>query len=283
MSLLELDLDFPDLFPIENSNCLLNYSTLSDNLNDIFQDSVQEPRKKNIKFILTKEELPSISFLKKKINLNEENKELENMNGGRWNAEEQQRFAEAVLKYGNDWKQIQIYVNSRNMTQVRSHAQKFLMKLKETNFMVQNNIDLTLSWTKTMNILRSSVQYDELKKLLFSVEQNDEKKSEKKQSKKKVGKAKNKNRKDKGLDYSLNSGEYSKCDTNGDSFRFFLDNECDDKNIENIKLKEEEEENEALEKFIECFNNTSQDINLNSSFEDFSSNNKEEVPNHEKI
>ena len=89
--------------------------------------------------------------------------------------------------------------------------------------------------------------------------------------------------KDKGLDYSLNSGEYSKCDTNGDSFRFFLDNECDDKNIENIKLKEEEEENEALEKFIECFNNTSQDINLNSSFEDFSSNNKEEVPNHEKI
>ena len=283
MSLLELDLDFPDLFPNENNNCLLNYSTLSDNLNDIFQDSVQEPRKKNIKFILTKEELPSISFLKKKINLNEENKELENMNGGRWNAEEQQRFAEAVLKYGNDWKQIQIYVNSRNMTQVRSHAQKFLMKLKETNFMVQNNIDLTLSWTKTMNILRSSVQYDELKKLLFSVEQNDEKKSEKKQSKKKVSKAKNKNRKDKGLDYSLNSGEYSKCDTNGDSFRFFLDNECDDKNIENIKLKEEEEENEALEKFIECFNNTSQDINLNSSFEDFSSNNKEEVPNHEKI
>ena len=283
MSLLELNLDFPDLFPNENNNCLLNYSTLSDNLNDIFQDSVQEPRKKNIKFILTKEELPSISFLKKKINLNEENKELENMNGGRWNAEEQQRFAEAVLKYGNDWKQIQIYVNSRNMTQVRSHAQKFLMKLKETNFMVQNNIDLTLSWTKTMNILRSSVQYDELKKLLFSVEQNDEKKSEKKQSKKKVSKAKNKNRKDKGLDYSLNSGEYSKCDTNGDSFRFFLDNECDDKNIENIKLKEEEEENEALEKFIECFNNTSQDINLNSSFEDFSSNNKEEVPNHEKI
>jgi SHAQKYF class myb-like DNA-binding protein len=283
MSLLELDLDFPDLFPNENNNCLLNYSTLSDNLNDIFQDSVQEPRKKNIKFILTKEELPSISFLKKKINLNEENKELENMNGGRWNAEEQQRFAEAVLKYGNDWKQIQIYVNSRNMTQVRSHAQKFLMKLKETNFMVQNNIDLTLSWTKTMNILRSSVQYDELKKLLFSVEQNDEKKSEKKQSKKKVSKAKNKNRKDKGLDYSLNSGEYSKCDTNGDSFRFFLDNESEEKDIENIKLKEEEEENEALEKFIECFNKSSEDINLNSSFEDFSYNNQDKVPNNEKI
>ena len=29
-------------------------------------------------------------------------------------------------------------------------------------------------------------------------------------------------------------------------------------------------EKEALEKFIECFNNTSEDINLNSSFEDIS-------------
>ena len=284
MSLLELNFDFPDLFLNDNNNCLLNYSTLSDNLNDIFSDSLQEHRKKNVKFILTKEEVPSISFLKKKINLNEENKEQENMNGGRWNAEEQQRFAEAVLKYGNDWKQIQNHVYSRNMTQVRSHAQKFLMKLKETNFMIKNNIDLNLSWTKTMNILRSSVQYEELKKLLFSVEQNEEKKIEKKEAKKKVNKAKNKNKKENKLDCSLNSGEYSKCDTNGDSFRFFLDNnECDGKDIENIKLKEEEEENEALEKFIECFNKSSEDINLNSSFEDFSYNNQDEVPNNEKI
>ena len=172
------------------------------------------------------------------------------------------------------------------MTQVRSHAQKFLMKLKETNFMVQNNIDLTLSWTKTMNILRSSVKFDELKKLLFSVEQNEEKKIEKKEAKKKVNKAKNKNKKDNKLDCSMNSGEYSKCDTNGDSFRFFLDN--DDSNNENdlktIKIKEEEDE--ALEKFIECFNKTSQEINLNSSFEDIFNDKEEDIndiPNNENI
>ena len=94
---------------------------------------------------------------------------------------------------------------------------------------------------------------------------------------------KNKNKKDNKLDCSMNSGEYSKCDTNGDSFRFFLDNESEEKDIENIKLKEEEEENEALEKFIECFNKSSEDINLNSSFEDFSYNNQDEVPNNEKI
>ena len=52
-----------------------------------------------------------------------------------------------------------------------------------------------------------------------------------------MNKAKNKNKKDNKLDCSMNSGEYSKCDTNGDSFRFFLDNnECDGKDIENIKL-----------------------------------------------
>ena len=99
-----------------------------------------------------------------------------------------------------------------------------------------------------------------------------------------MNKAKNKNKKDNKLDCSLNSGEYSKCDTDGGSFRFFLDNnECDGKDIENIKLKEEEEENEALEKFIECFNKSSEDINLNSSFEDFSYNNQDKVPNNEKI
>ena len=104
--------------------------------------------------------------------------------------------------------------------------------------------------------------------------------------KEKVNKAKNKNRKDKGLDYSLNSGEYSKCDTNGDSFRFFLDN--DDSNNENdlktIKIKEEEDE--ALEKFIECFNKTSQEINLNSSFEDIFNDKEEDIndiPNNENI
>jgi SHAQKYF class myb-like DNA-binding protein len=124
-------------------------------LSDIFSDSFQEPKKKNVKFILTKEETPC--FLKKKLNLNLEDKESENLNGGRWTKDEQQRFAEAVLQYGNDWKQIQSHVFSRNMTQVRSHAQKFLMKLKETNFVIKQNIDQKLSWTKMMNILRKNV------------------------------------------------------------------------------------------------------------------------------
>ena len=273
---------FPDLFLSENSNnYLLNYSTISDNLSDIFSDSFQEPKKKSVKFILTKEETPS--FLKKKINLTLESKEPENLNGGRWNKEEQQRFAEAVLKYGNDWKQIQSHVFSRNMTQVRSHAQKFLMKLKETNFIINEKYDPNLSWTKMMNLLRQNVNYEKLKELLFSVEQNEEKEKRKKE-KKILNKSKIKKNK---LNSSLNSENYSKCDTNGDSSRFFLDNE--ESNFENdlnksIKIKEEEDE--ALEKFIECFNKTSQEINLNSSFEEIFYDKDEyinDVPNNENI
>ena len=273
---------FPDLFLSENSNnYLLNYSTISDNLSDIFSDSFQEPKKKSVKFILTKEE--TSSFLKKKINLSLESKEPENLNGGRWNKEEQQRFAEAVLKYGNDWKQIQSHVFSRNMTQVRSHAQKFLMKLKETNFIINEKYDPNLSWTKMMNLLRQNVDYEKLKELLFSVEQNEEKEKRKKE-KKTLNKSKIKKNK---LNSSLNSENYSKCDTNGDSSRFFLDNE--ESNFENdlnksIKIKEEEDE--ALEKFIECFNKTSQEINLNSSFEEIFYDKDEyinNVPNNENI
>ena len=119
-----------------------------------------------------------------------------NLNGGRWNKEEQFRFAEAVLKYGNDWKQIQRHVYSRNMTQVRSHAQKFLMKLKETNFMMNQKINPNLSWTKIMNYLRANFQYDELKDLFFSVEQKEEKKEEKKKIRRIINKSKKNKKKE---------------------------------------------------------------------------------------
>ena len=229
MSLENIDM-FQDLFLSDKESSCLNFSILSDNLNDIFSEFSEEPKRKNIKFVLTKEEVPSMTFLKKKIisKLDDNG----NLNGGRWNKEEQFRFAEAVLKYGNDWKQIQRHVYSRNMTQVRSHAQKFLMKLKETNFMMNQKINPNLSWTKIMNYLRANFQYNELKDLFFSVEQKEEKK-----------------------------------ETNGESFHILSEN---DSFNEIDYEKEEKDEKEALEKFIECFNNTSEDINLNSSFEDIS-------------
>ena len=261
MSLENIDM-FQDLFLSDKESSCLNFSILSDNLNDIFSEFSEEPKRKNIKFVLTKEEVPSMTFLKKKIisKLDDNG----NLNGGRWNKEEQFRFAEAVLKYGNDWKQIQRHVNSRNMTQVRSHAQKFLMKLKETNFMMNQKINPNLSWTKIMNYLRANFQYNELKDLFFSVEQKEEKKEEKKKIRRIINKS-NKNKKKNNSEMSC-AGD-SNCDTNGESFHILSEN---DSFNEIDYEKEEKDEKEALEKFIECFNNTSEDINLNSSFEDIS-------------
>ena len=270
MSLEKFDM-FPNLFFEEKEDSCLNFSIISDNLNDILSEITEEPKKKNIKFISRKEEAPSMSFLKKKITSKlDDNK---NLNGGRWSKDEQFRFAEAVLKYGNDWKQIQSHIFSRNMTQVRSHAQKFLMKLKETNFMMNQKINPNLSWTKIMNYLRANFQYNELKDLFFSVEQKDEKKIEKK----KVRKIMKSNKHKKKNNPEMSSSGESNCDTNGESFHILSENDS----FNEIDFeKEEKDEKEALEKFIECFNNTSEDINLNTSFEDISF--QEEINEYQK-
>lgn len=72
----------------------------------------------------------SISIKKKKknkiITLNTE----EEINEGRWNPEEHTKFLEAINKFGNEWKEVQKYVATRSSNQVRSHAQKFFLKLK---------------------------------------------------------------------------------------------------------------------------------------------------------
>ena len=135
------------------------------------------------------------------------------------------------------------------------------MKLKETSFYKSLNLDINLSWTKVMNYIRSNVEYDVLKKILFSVEQNEEKHMGKKTQKKNTNKKRKKNK----SELLLNSSNESNYDTNGESSHFFFDS--DESNFENNKI---EEENAAFEKFIESFNRSSQDINLNSSFDDFS-------------
>jgi SHAQKYF class myb-like DNA-binding protein len=267
MSIKESDF-IPDLFLPENLESSFLPSTYNDNLNDLFSDLTQNPPKKDIKFVLTKEEYPH-SFLKKKINLKTENGDwgVDHSNGGRWSKEEQHKFAEAVFQYGNEWKKIQSHISSRNLTQIRSHAQKFLMKLKETNFYKSLNLDMNLSWTKVMNYIRSNVEFNVLKEILFSVEQNEEKNVEKKSKKKTINKRSKKNK----LELSLNLSNESNCDTNNESSHFFFDS--DESFYENNK---KEEEIAAFEKFIESFNRTSKDINLNSSFDDISNQNIED-------
>ena len=58
---------------------------------------------------------------------------IENINGGRWSYEEHIKFIESFVNYGKNWKTIQKYVGTRSYKQIISHAQKFLLRLKELN------------------------------------------------------------------------------------------------------------------------------------------------------
>ena len=56
--------------------------------------------------------------------------EIKNKKEGRWTLEERNKFIEAFIENGKNWRKIQKYIGSRTCSQTRSHAQKFLLKLR---------------------------------------------------------------------------------------------------------------------------------------------------------
>jgi SHAQKYF class myb-like DNA-binding protein len=56
-------------------------------------------------------------------------------NSGRWTKEEHNKFLEAFTKFGHRWKKVQTYVSTRTTSQIRSHAQKYLINLKNKKFL----------------------------------------------------------------------------------------------------------------------------------------------------
>jgi SHAQKYF class myb-like DNA-binding protein len=61
----------------------------------------------------------------------DEIKDKPKINTGRWTQDEHERFIEAILKYGNEWKKVERMVKTRTAIQSRSHAQKFFLRLKK--------------------------------------------------------------------------------------------------------------------------------------------------------
>ena len=88
---------------------------------------------------------------------------------GRWSAEEHNRFIDAIIKYGNDWKKVQRHVATRTSTQARSHAQKFLMKLKRCELIRKKKINLNLSWAKSISLLKNELSPSEIRDVFFIV------------------------------------------------------------------------------------------------------------------
>ena len=50
---------------------------------------------------------------------------------GRWSYDEHIRFLKGCLLFGNNWKKVENYVKSRTSSQIRSHAQKFFIRIRK--------------------------------------------------------------------------------------------------------------------------------------------------------
>jgi SHAQKYF class myb-like DNA-binding protein len=111
---------------------------------------------------------------------------------GRWNSDEHKRFIKGCLLYGNNWKKVEGYVQTRTSTQIRSHAQKFLIKLKKkykinelnynnekdtSNFIIkidenndENNKDeIDIMINKLDNSNQNEMEMDKVEKLLLKI------------------------------------------------------------------------------------------------------------------
>ena len=61
----------------------------------------------------------------------------ETVKGSWWSTAEHELFVQAYKNHGKNWRKIAEEVGSRNVSQVRSHAQKYFMKLKRRSLREQ--------------------------------------------------------------------------------------------------------------------------------------------------
>ncbi len=69
---------------------------------------------------------------------------------GRWTPEEHARLLKALELYGNCWPSVETYVGTRNRAQIRSHVQKYFIKVRK-------------------NVIQELVRTDQIKSKIFVV------------------------------------------------------------------------------------------------------------------
>ena len=67
----------------------------------------------------------------KKVNSSPKNKKESNSSlQGRWTNEEHKLFVEGIRLFKRDWRSIENHIGTRTCSQIRSHAQKYYMRLE---------------------------------------------------------------------------------------------------------------------------------------------------------
>lgn len=136
---------------LQTNNSFYSSSTKGGSFNDSNQEPIIIENNQEIPFnneFLGKKTKFKVNYIESKgeknANKNMEDKievkEMKNKNNnkfvnlvlkeGRWNNDEHLKFLEAIYNYNNNWKEVQKYIGTRTPNQVRSHAQKFILKLR---------------------------------------------------------------------------------------------------------------------------------------------------------
>ena len=151
-----------------------------------------------------------------------------NYSAGRWKCDEHKRFIDAIIRYGNNWRQVQKYVGTRSSTQTRSHAQKFFEKLKRSQLFKRENYDFSKNSLKILHDIMKNLPHKEyeitLKALLsLSYDKNTNSENEKE------GLQNNSNDLNINPNYNENNNEKINYDRNNNNI-------CFEENKKNIKF-----------------------------------------------
>ena len=126
--------------------------------------STEKPEKENPKQFLSKK---VARFKVEKEAENDNNKSSENIekNDGRWAKEEHEKFIEGIVQFGINWKKVKTLISTRTAVQVRSHAQKFFLKLKSIK---DDNLGIDFT-SDSINNIRDMVNHIKSVKKNYSV------------------------------------------------------------------------------------------------------------------
>ena len=160
-------------------------------------------------------------IIKKRLKFNYKQRQMLNKKGmnknyvaGRWLIDEHQRFIDGVIKYGNNWRQVQKYVGTRSGTQTRSHAQKFFEKLKRSKIFKTEKYDFSRNSLKLLHDIMANLsekEYEQTLKKLHSLTYRVDMKSDNEDSELNENKEKNE---DVILFNNMNNSYYKENDVN---------------------------------------------------------------------